>query len=122
MDIEALLKQSIQMKVVEAFNETPQMIDKLVKAALEKEVDMYGDKPSYKGDGMPYMDYLVGDEIRKAISICVKEYVAENKETIKGIVAKSINQADFGTSLSNTIADVLSEEWRWKVNLDITRD
>jgi hypothetical protein len=121
MDIEALLKQTIQIKVVEAFNETPEMVEKLVQAALSKEVDQDGRSPSgYGSKSMPYMEWLVGEEIRRAVQVCLKEYIAEHNEELKEKVDAAIKSSDFSTTLSNTLSRILSDEWRWNVDLKVS--
>ena len=122
-DIEEILKAAIQTKVVEAFNQTPEMIDKLVEAAISKEVNEHGGKPASYGDKrMPYMEWLVGEEIRKAIAESVREYVNQNSDLIRERVAKSISNAEFGNSLAETLTKILSDEWRWSVDLKVSQD
>lgn len=122
-DIEAILKATIQTKVIEAFNKTPEMIDKLVEAAMSKEVNQYGVKPSgYDDKKMPYMEWLVGEEIRKAIAESMREYVNNNKDVIRDRVAESIKNAEFGNTLADAVANIMSEEWRWSVSLDVKKD
>ena len=122
-DIEEILKATIQTKVIEAFNEAPEAIEKLVQGALRKEVDQHGSKPSgrYGETKMPYMDWLVGDEIRRAVSVEVREYVGSHKTDIAKKVQEAICSADFGPSLSSTVSDVLSKDYHWNVNLNINK-
>ena len=124
-DIEDILKATIQVKVIEAFNSTPEMIEKLVCAALSKEVDQYGEKPrqlSFGTTTMPYMEWLVGFELRNAASECGKEYIASHKDEIAERVNKSMESGDFITPMANVISNVLSEEYRWNVELKIAKD
>ncbi len=122
-DIETILKTTIQTKVIEAFNQTPEMIEKLVTAALSKEVSEHGGPPSrYDRTSMPYMDWLVGEEIRQAVHQAVKEYIATHKPQIAERVESVMQNTEFGKEVGTTISKILSEEWRWTVNLDIQRD
>ncbi len=59
-DIEKILRATIQTKVIEAFNTTPEVIEKLVEAAFTKEVDEYGQTPGRHvyGVKMPWLDWL----------------------------------------------------------------
>lgn len=120
-DIDAILKATIQTKVIEAFNSTPEMVEKLVQAALEKEVDEHGQKPSgYGSQKMPYMEWLVGDEIRKAVCECVREYVASHKEDIVKRVQTTMQSSNFMQPISEVVAKVLSDDYRWTVDLKIS--
>lgn len=118
-DIEAILKATIQTKVVEAFNSTPDMVEKLVAAALSKEVNQQGGAPGYHDKKMPYMDWLVGEEIRRAVCGCVRDYVAENKEQIAAKTRAAIESSDFGTPIAAALAGVLGQSHNWFVNLEI---
>lgn len=122
-DIESILKATIQVKVIEAFNQVPEMIDKLVEAAMSKEVNEHGGKPSSYGDKkMPYMEWLVGEEIRKAITASVREYVSQHMKEISERVALSISKAEFGNALAGALTKILSDEWRWSVDLKVSED
>ena len=122
-NIEELIKATIQTKVIEAFNTVPEAIDKLVESALRKDVDKWGSKPSgYGRDTMPFMEWLVGEEIRKAVQECVNEYIAEHKDSVKEKVRQSIAKADFGKSLSESVADVMSQSYNWRINLNIEKE
>ena len=122
-DIEDILKATIQTKVVEAFNTTPDMIDKLVEAAISKDVNEYGQKPDRYGEKkMPYMEWLVGDEIRKAIKESVREYIESNSDEIGKKVSEALNSLDASKQMSSALSKILSEEYRWYVNLNIDRN
>lgn len=120
-DIEAMIRTTIQAKVIEAFNAAPEAIEKLIAAALEQKVDQYGMKPEgYRRDeAIPYLDWLVGSEIRMATQGAVREYITEHKETIKAQIAQAIGKADFASAIGERMADVLAEDHRWSV--DVTR-
>lgn len=124
-DIEEILKATIQTKVIEAFNTTPEMIDKLVQAALSKEVDASGNCPSRylsEREKMPYMDWLVGEEIRRAVTAIVRAHIEEHASAFKEKVKAAMESGDITESVSTVIAQILSEEYRWNVNLDIRKE
>lgn len=118
-DLEAMIRATIQTKVVEAFNSAPEMTEKLIRAALEQKVDQYGMKPEgyRREEAMPYLDWLVGNEIRKATQDAVREYVAEHKETIKAQIAKAIGVTDFAAAIGSRMANILAEDHRWSVEI-----
>jgi hypothetical protein len=119
-DIEKLLKTTIQTKIIEAFNDTPEMIEKMIQAAFEKPVDEYGHKPERFGaKGIPWIEWLVGEEIRRATKEAVREYLQEHGQTVKNKVRQSIATADFATPLADTVSKIISEDHRWHINLEI---
>ena len=122
-DIAELIRASIQVKVVEAFNSTPELVEKLIAAALSKEVNPNtGQVPGYHDKKVPYMEWLVGEEIRQAVRKCLHEYVEQHTEVIQDKVAAAIRGADFSETLAKTLGAVLTEAWRWNVDLRIQKD
>jgi hypothetical protein len=121
-DIEAILKATIQAKVIEAFNTAPDVVEKLVEAALSKEVDQHGNKPDYTSKKMPYMEWLVGNEIRNAVCACVREYVEQNGDEIRARVKLAMESSDFIKPMADTIAEVLGKTYNWTVDLKIAKD
>lgn len=125
-DIEALLKATIQTKVIEAFNTTPEMIEKLIQAAFEKPVNEYGLTPDTRGfirdKEMPWIEWLVGNEIRLAAQAAIKEYMADSKTDVKAKVKAAISSGSFGDKIGETIADLMAEDYRWSFSVEKNRD
>jgi hypothetical protein len=120
-DIEALLKATIQTKVVEAFNSAPDVVEKLVEAALSKEVSENGGKPDYHSKKMPYMEWLVGNEIRNAVCACVREYVQQHGDEIRQRVKSAMESSDFVKPMAEAVGEVLSQSYNWTVDLKIVK-
>ena len=121
-EIEALLKATIQTKVIEAFNTAPDVVEKLVEAALSKEVNEHGGKPDgFRDKKMPYMEWLVGNEIRNAVHACVKEYVEHNGDEIRARVKTAMESSEFIKPMADVIGDVLSKTYNWTVDLKIAQ-
>ncbi len=124
-DIEALLKASIQTKVIEALNSTPDMIEKLVEAAFHKPVNEHGQKPTGYGRGseeMPYMEWLVGNEIRNAARSIVREYVANHQETIRKKIHEAIEGGDFASPIIKFFDKSMQDEFRWTFDINVTKE
>lgn len=117
-DIEAILRSTIQTKVIEAFNTTPDLVEKMVRAAFEKEVDQYGMRPErYGSEKMPWLEWLVGEEIRKAASEAIKSYVSQHQDEIRAKVSSAITNGDFGNKIGERIAEIMAEEYRWSFTI-----
>lgn len=115
-EIQALVQATIQSKVIQAFNDAPEAIDLLVKAALSKEVDQYGAKPDYNSRiKMPYLEWLVGETIRRVARDAVQEAVKAREATIKEAVKKAISADAMVDGLTKKIMGTLDEEY--KVNI-----
>lgn len=76
-NVELTIKTLIETQIIQALSNAPEeAIEKLVKAALSKPVDDNGNERGY-GSKMPYIDYLVGSEIRDAARRAVSKIVLE---------------------------------------------
>ena len=94
-EISELVKASIEAKIVEAFKESPQYIEELVKACLRAEVNEYGTEPSYHHrEKMPYLTYLARDTIRGIARTCVIEHLKNMKDEIGEKVKEKLQAAD----------------------------
>lgn len=123
-DIETLLKAAIQTKVIEAFNTTPEMVEKMVRAAFEKKVGEQG-MPStgrYGEKEMPFIDWLVGEEIRKAASEAVRDYMTQHREAVKAKVVDAMQKGDYGGAIGEQFAKVMEQEWNWSFHIKTKGD
>lgn len=119
-DIEKLLRATIQTKVIEAFNTTPEVVEKMVEAAFHKEVDETGMPPgrnSWNSTKMPWIEWLVGQEIRNAAQAAVHEYMAENRKAVKAKVVAAIEAGDFGSQIGEKVAEMMAEDYRWSFQI-----
>lgn len=106
-DVKTLLKTKIQAKAIEAFNNTPEMLEKLVEAAVSSDVSQHG---------RPFMEWL-GEEIFRAVTDAVLKHVEDHKEAFKSLVEEAVTNPDFETTIGKTVADMLSTDagqWMFK--------
>lgn len=121
-EIEALVKATIQARIIEALNSTPEAVEKLVACALKKEVNESGGEPrSYGEKKIPYLDWLVGEELRRATRAVISDYMAEHKDAIREKVHLALAATDFGAPLAARVAEVLGEDYNWTISLDLTK-
>lgn len=121
-NIESTIKAVIETEVIKALNAAPEAIDKLVKAALSHPVSEHGLKPDYRDTPMPYLEWLVGSEIRKATAEVVKDYVETHKDEIKAKVQEAMQGSDIMAPVAETVTKIMSEDYRWQVNLNIDKN
>lgn len=118
-DIEAILRQQLQTKIIEVLQGTPEMIEKMVQAALSKPVDpQTGAAGRGFGREVPYLEYLTGDVIRQAARNSVMKMIGEMQQQIDDIVRKHINGDDFVKAISGAFLAAAGEEWRIKVSFE----
>jgi hypothetical protein len=119
VDVSATVKAVIQAHVIQAFNSMPETVEKLVKAALERPVEQNGKFASYTHNGtMPYLDWLVGEEIRQAASAAVRKVIQESLPQIEAKVREGLSAESVVAAVTNSLIGVAKENWRINVNFE----
>ena len=112
-EIGLLVNASIQAKIIQAFHEAPEAIDKLVEAALGQEVNEHGHKPDgYSRNKMPYLEWLVGHTIRNVARAAVIEAVKAREADIEAAVRKAVQADDMVDALMKKILGTLGQEYK----------
>jgi hypothetical protein len=119
--IETIVKTLIQTEVVKALNNAPDAIEKLVKAALSKPVDSSGKFDSY-GSNMPYLDYLVGNEIRAATTAAVRTVLAEHRAEIEQQVREGLKAESVVSAMTKAIVGAAEHDYLIKVSFETQKD
>jgi hypothetical protein len=115
-DIKALVEATLQAKIVQAFHDAPEAIDKLVQAALGVKVNENGGRPDgYGRREMPYLEWLVGDTIRRVARGAVETAVKQREEDIRATVASRLSSDAVVDSLVKKIVGVTTDDWRINV-------
>lgn len=115
-NVSDIVKATIQAQIIAAFNQGPELIEKLVKAALASPVDPRSGRHEGYGANTPYIDYLIGDEIRNATRNAVREVVKENSSAIEQAVRASLNSETVVASFSKAVIGAIDQDWRLEVN------
>lgn len=116
-NINEMIKGIIEAQVIQALNSAPEAIEKLVKAALSRPFDASGKYDGY-GNKMPYLDYMVGEEIRRAATDAVRKVVADSADKIEAEVRKGLNSESIVASMTKSFTQAASENWRINVSFD----
>lgn len=118
--LQEIINTTIQTQIVAALNEAPEVIEKLILASLSAKVDDSGRIPQYPSHAKKtYLEFLVGDEIRKFTQKLVQEYLEQNKERFSQKIKETLESGTFSTDLSKVVSDILCENYRWSINLKI---
>lgn len=116
-NINELIKSIIETQIIQALNSAPDAIEKLVKAALSRPVDRAGKFDGY-GDKMPYLDYMVGEEIRRAAEAAVRKVVAESAGKIEDLVRNGLTSDSVVAAVTKSFVDAAAQEWRINVKFE----
>ena len=115
-EIEALVQTTIQAKIVQAFNDAPEAIDKLVQAALNKQVNEHGGKPdSWSRSKMPYLEWLVGEEIRTVARDSVIQVIKSREGDIREAVERAISADTLVDGLIKKLLGALEQDYKVSV-------
>ena len=118
-EIEKMVKTSIELKILEAFKETPDLIDDLVKSALGMEVNDFGGKPNgYHEAKMPFLSWLVQDSIQKIASQAVRDHCETLEPLIKNQVQQKIATSDFADALTDAIVKNIKDGYSVNISFE----
>lgn len=124
MDVKAVIETTLKAEIVKALNAAPDAIEKLVTAAISAEVgDRSGNmKPEYYEKKVPYLDFLIGEEVRRAAESAVKEVFASRAEEIKAAVKKRFSADDIVDGFARHLIEVGNQDWRIDVKFKSDKD
>lgn len=117
MDVKAVIETTLKAEIIKALNAAPEAIEKLVQAAIEQPVyESTGtpNRPQYGGYNdkqLPYLDWLVGTEIRRAAEKAVREAVMAQEPAIRAEVAKRVSGESIVDAFTKEIVKTVGEDW-----------
>lgn len=119
-DINAIVRTTLQTKILAAVKSAPEAIDLMIKAALEKPVDpMTGKNDGYGGyNKVPYLEYLTGEVIRDAVRTAVGKHIQELLPAIETAVHARLTADDMARALTKAMVDATSKDWQIKVSIE----
>ncbi len=125
--LETTIKTLLEAQIIQALNSAPEAIEKLVKAALSKNVDASGNfegshhYSSYKGT-MPYLDWMVGNEIRDAARRAASKVIQERMPDIEAEVRKGLSSESIVAAVTKSLVGTAEQEWRINVSFEAEKE
>ncbi len=120
-EIDAIVRTTLQTKILAAIKSAPEAIDAMVQSALEKPVDaLTGRTDGYRDSKVPYLEYLVGQTIRDAARGAVQKVIVDMTPTIEDAVRKRMATDDLARSMVKAFTDATALDW--KVNVTIEKE
>jgi hypothetical protein len=125
--IDAMVKTLIETQVIQALHSAPEAIELLVKAALSKPVDKNGnvegtrDFSSY-GGSMPYLDWMVGVEVRNAARSAAAKVIQEMMPNIEAEVRKGLSAESVVAAVTKSLIGTAEHEWRINVTFEAEKE
>jgi hypothetical protein len=121
--METMVRTLIETHVVQALNSAPEAIEKLVKAAMSKPVDSNGNMEGERsfssyGGTMPYLDWMVGNEVRMAARQAAHKVIQEKMPDIEAEVRKGLSSDSIVAAVTKSLVGTAAEEWRINVSFE----
>lgn len=116
-DIQSMVRTIIETEIVKALNTPEDTIEKLVKAALSRPVDRNGKLDGY-GSTTPYIDWMIGEEIRRAAEQAVRRVVSESADKIEAQVRAGLSSDSVVDAVVKSLVGAAAQEWRISVKFE----
>lgn len=119
-NIKDIIETTLKAEIVKALNSAPDAIEKLVTAAIAIEVDKYtgSEKTDYYSKKVPYLDYLLGQEIRSAARSAVSEVFATRGDEIKAAIKRKFTTDAVIDGFAKALIDTGQQDWRVNVTFE----
>jgi len=122
-EINELVRSTLERKIIEAFRDTPQMIDELVQACLKREVNDHGGEPNYHTKGrMPYLTYLARSAVQDIAKATVTEHVKSLEPQIRERVVAGLNAESITDAITKSILYATKNDWQIRVEFEQVED
>jgi len=119
--VEPIVREKIQAAVVTALDGDPNnIIEAVVRAALDEKVDSDGRKSNYRNDHT-YVEYLCHKAIREAAEVAVKSWMGDNAHLIREAVERDLSKRKgaIARSFVTGLADAIKQSWCFSVNVTL---
>lgn len=126
-DTNALIRGIIETQVIQALNNAPEAIEKLIKAALSKPTDAQGNEEGSRnfssyGGTMPYLDWMVGQEVRSAARLATQAVIKEMMPNIEAEVRKGLSAESVVAAVTKSLIGTAEQEWRINVKFEAEKE
>lgn len=119
--INPIIQAHVNEAVIRALDGPQQLVTRAIAGVLQTNVDSEG-KPSSYGSSRPWIDWVIGDCIKRAARAAIEEFVATQKDRIKDeLVAQlSTKNSPLVKQLVEQMAGAIASENNLKWHLNVT--
>jgi hypothetical protein len=118
MNVEEIVKTTLQAEILKALKAAPEAIEAMVRAAIEKPVDPTTGRPDGYGNKIPYLEWIVGQTLREELRGAVVQEFGARRDEIREIVKARLSSEAVVDAVAGTILKSASEEWRITVKFE----
>lgn len=119
--INPIIQASVNEAVIRALDGPQQLVTKAIAGVLQMTVDSEG-KPCSYGSSRPWIDWVIGDCIKKAARAAIEEFMVTEKDRIKAelVLQLSKKNSPLVKQLVEQMAGAISSESNLKWHLNVT--
>ena len=103
-----VIEQQVKVMMATILGGQEQIVDKVIKNILETKVDNDGRPTSYSS-GRPYFEWLLKDEITKAVKELIAEEMKSKVSNIKKAIKKQIQSETGATVIADALLNGLNK-------------
>ena len=119
-----VIEEQVKAMMTTILGGQEQIVDKVIKNILETKVDRDGRPTSYS-DGKTYFEWLLKDEITKAVKELIAEEMKSKVSNIKKAVKKQIQSESGSTVIADALLNGLNKtcesSWRSTFRIELSQ-
>ncbi len=116
--IEPIVRAQLQASIVAAMGRTDQLVAQVVNTVMNTKVDHNGQHSSY-GNGTPLITWMAEKAIKEAALEAIKEWFADNKDTMKQHLRAAITKNAKGMAESFVLGMVQATESSYRTSIEV---
>ena len=118
--IEPIVRAQLQASIVAAMGKKEELIGQVVQTVMNMKVDDKG-MPSRYSDSKPLITWLAEDAIKEAAREAIKEWFAENRDSLKKLIRTAIQNNSKGLAESLVVGLAQGVECKYAANVTVVR-
>jgi len=120
--VEPIVRAEIEAAIVSQLNNVPDLVSKLVQAAMLDKVDEHGNKGRYDSENKHFfIDVLCRNAIQSAAKEAMTKYIAEHSTELKDEIRKQIEKqkSSLAKVFIESLVGSIKTAWRFKVEINL---
>ena len=119
-----VIEQQVKAMMATILGGQEQIVDTIIKRILETKVDSNG-RPNSYSDGKTYFEWLLKDEITKAVKELIAEEMKSKVSNIKKAIKKQIQSESGATVIADALLNGLNKtcesSWRSTFRIELSQ-
>ena len=120
--VEPIIRAEIEAAIVAQLNNVPDLVAKLVQAAMADKVDENGRKGRYSSDDKYlFIDILCRNAIQNAAREAMKQYITDHSAELQDEIRKQIEKQKSGLAKAfvESLVGAVKVDWRFNVGIGL---